>query len=86
MSERGGTHIIALLTSPIGITPSFSPLLGSENRVKASLISFSSAPVMLCSFASLDCRALGAEEASACDVAPRFAGLTKLLAVILKLC
>lgn len=52
---------MALLTSPIGITPSFSPCFSIENSAKASFISFSSAPVMLCSLASLDCRAFGAE-------------------------
>lgn len=48
-------------TSEVGITPSFSPLRGSEKRLKASRISFSSAAVMLCSLASLDRRGLGVE-------------------------
>lgn len=59
ISEGRGKYIIALRTSPVGIIPSFSPFFFSENREKASRISFSSAPVMLCSFASLDCRTLG---------------------------
>ena len=56
---REGAHIIARRTSLMGITPSFSPFFFCEKSAKASLISFSSAAVMLCSFASLDCRALG---------------------------
>lgn len=59
LGKRGGLYIIALRTSPVLITPSFSPFFFSEKREKASRISFSSAPVMLCSFASLDCRTLG---------------------------
>ena len=51
-------YIIALLTSPIGITPSFSPFFSCEKSLKASLISFSSSPVILCSFARADRRAL----------------------------
>lgn len=51
---------MALLTSSIGITPSFSPSMGSANRANASLISASSRAEMLCSLASLDWRSLGA--------------------------
>lgn len=69
-SEGGAKYIIARLTSPIGITPSFSPFFSSAKRAKASLISFSSSLVMLCSFASLDCRAFGA----AASAARRLAG------------
>ena len=36
------SYIIARRTSPMGITPSRSPSMGSENRLKASLISASS--------------------------------------------
>lgn len=52
---------MALRTSPMGMTPSFSPSMGSENSANASLISASSRAVMLCSLASLDWRSLGAE-------------------------
>lgn len=48
---------MALLTSLIGMTPSFSPSLGSEKSAKASLISASSWAVMSFSLASRDCRA-----------------------------
>lgn len=75
---RGIKYIIALRTSPVGITPSFSPLFSTENSAKASLISFSSAPVILCSFASFDCRTLGAE-ASAGAGARRLAGWRHIL-------
>jgi hypothetical protein len=63
MESKDGkrTYTMALLTSPIGMTPSFSPSMGSENSANASLISASSRAVMLCSFASLDWRSLGAE-------------------------
>lgn len=69
-------YIIARLTSPIGMTPSFSPDFRVEKRLNASLISFSSAPVMLCSLANLDCRVLGAAPpaGSAWAGARRFAG------------
>lgn len=43
-------------TSPMGMIPSFSPAMGSENSEKASRISDSSSAVILCSFASLDGR------------------------------
>lgn len=57
--EREETHTIARLTSLVGMTPSFSPSMGSANSAKASLISRSSRAEMLCSFASFDCRSLG---------------------------
>lgn len=41
----------------MGMTPSFSPSMGSAKSVKASLISASSCAVMSCSLASLDCLA-----------------------------
>lgn len=44
----------------MGRTPNFSPSMGSAKRLKASRISPSSWGVTLCSFASLDWRALGA--------------------------
>lgn len=50
---------MALRTSPVLITPSFSPFFFSENKENASRISFSSAPVILCSLANLDCRTFG---------------------------
>ncbi len=73
-------YIKALLTSPMGITPSFSPFFSVENSANASLISFSSALVMLCSFASLDCRALEVA-ASAGAPARRFAGLNHAIRI-----
>jgi hypothetical protein len=69
-SKGRSEYIIARRTSPIGITPSFSPFFSSVKRAKASLISFSSSLVMLCSFASLDCRAFGV----AASAARRLAG------------
>lgn len=45
----------------MGITPSFSPLRGSEKREKDSRISDSWEGVMLCSLASLEARGLGVE-------------------------
>lgn len=68
------TYIIARRTSSIGMTPSFSPSIGSENKVNASLISASSCAVMSCSLASLDCLALvgGPDPAAAPDF--RFGG------------
>ena len=74
-SEQG-KYIRALLTSPIGMIFSFSPFLSlffSAKRSKASFISFSSAAVMLFSFASLDCFCFGAE-APAGEAARRLAG------------
>ena len=61
------THIMALRTSSMGMTPSFSPSMGSEKSEKASLISASSCAVMSCSLASLDCLAalLGAPDSAA---------------------
>lgn len=55
--NNGETHIIALRTSSMGMTPSFSPSMGSAKSEKASLISASSCAVMSCSLASLDCLA-----------------------------
>lgn len=63
------TYIIARRTSPMGITPSFSPLLGSAKSANASLISASSCAVMSCSLASLDCRAAGVGFAPEADEA-----------------
>jgi len=59
---RGGIYIyiMARRTSAVGMTPSFSPSMGSEKRLKASRMSASSCAEMLFSLASLDCRALGA--------------------------
>lgn len=54
--SKGCTYVMARRTSPMGITPSFSPSIGSEKSPKASLMSASSCAVMLCSFASLDWR------------------------------
>ena len=71
--EKPGSYIIARRTSPIGITPSFSPSMGSENSPKASLISASSSAEMLFSLASLDSRGLGALESLAATLR-RFAG------------
>ena len=51
---------MARRTSPVGMTPSFSPSMGSANSAKASWISCSCRAEMLCSFASFDCRSLGA--------------------------
>lgn len=45
---------MALRTSPMGMTPSFSPSASSENSANASLISASSCAVMSFSRASLD--------------------------------
>jgi hypothetical protein len=59
LSVMCSTYIMARLTSLVGITPSFSPFFSWENSAKASRISCSSSFVMLCSFASFDCRALG---------------------------
>jgi hypothetical protein len=56
---------MASLTLSIGITPSFSPFFFIEKSEKASRTSSSSRAVMLCSFASLDCRCLGGAEGSA---------------------
>lgn len=52
-------------TSSMGMTPFFSPSMGSAKRLKASLISPSSCGETLCSLASLDWRALGAAAAAA---------------------
>jgi len=49
---------MARRTSPMGMMPSFSPSMGSENRPNASLISASSCAVRPCSLASLDGRVL----------------------------
>jgi hypothetical protein len=63
--DRGNAYIMAFRTSPIGIIPSFSSLSALENSPNASLISLSSAAVMLCSFASLDWRVLGVAASAA---------------------
>lgn len=66
---------MALRTSPIGITPSFSPSASSENSAKASLISASSCAVMSFSRASLDSLVLpDPEPDSAAAVAFRLGG------------
>lgn len=52
---------MARFTSLVGMTPSFSPSMGSENSAKASLISRSSRAEMLCSLASFDCLSFGSE-------------------------
>lgn len=75
------TYTMARRTSPDGITPSFSPSMGSENSAKASLISRSCRAEMLCSLASLDCRSLGAPlVAAAAALALRFGGCSSRLA------
>lgn len=51
---EGVPYIRADLKSSIGMTPFFSPSMGSANRLKASLISPSSCAEMLCSLASFD--------------------------------
>lgn len=76
----GGTYMKADFTSLMGSTPFFSPSMGSENRLKASLISPSSWADTLCSLASLDRGAalvLVVALAAAADGAPpdlRFGG------------
>lgn len=47
-------------TSLVGMTPYFSPSIGSAKRLNASRISLSSWAVTLCSFASFDWRGFGA--------------------------
>lgn len=74
LAELGGTYIMAERTSLVGITPCFSPSMGSEKRLKASLISASSWAVTLCSLASLDCRGFGALLTSATPPGRRFGG------------
>lgn len=56
------SYIMALRTSPIGMTPSFSPSMGSEKSANASLISASSSAVMSFSLARRDCLAFGGPE------------------------
>ena len=70
------SYIMARRTSLMGMTPSFSPCIASQNRLKASLISASSSPVMLFSLASLDWRAFGAadDDSAAAAGARRLAG------------
>ena len=65
---------MALRTSPMGMTPSFSPSMASEKRLKASLISASSRAVMLCSLASRDWRSPGGLRALGRPPAVRFGG------------
>lgn len=75
---RGGprnqreTHIMALRTSSMGMTPSFSPSIGSAKSEKASLISASSCAVMSCSLASLDCLAPALPDAPDSAAPPDF--------------
>lgn len=73
--EGRRTYIIARRTSSIGMTPPFSPSMGSANSVKASLISASSCAVMSCSLASFDCLArVAAAPGSAAPPDLRFGG------------
>ncbi|KAI0840238.1 hypothetical protein F5Y06DRAFT_263999 [Hypoxylon sp. FL0890] len=65
---------MARRTSLTGMTPSFSPSMGSANSAKASLISRSWRAEMLCSLASLDCFSFGSELAA---VALRLGGILK---------
>ena len=69
LEERGVAYMRARRTSPMGMTPSFSPWRGSAKREKASRISDSSWAVMLFSLASLEGRAVagGLDEADAAD-------------------
>ena len=53
---------MARRTSPIGMTPSRSPSMGSQKRPKASLMSASSWAVMPFSLASFDWRGPVARE------------------------
>lgn len=71
---------MARRTSPIGMTPSFSPFFSFEKSANASRISVSSALLMLCSFASLESRTLGAAKgcAGAVAVARRLAGYSAI--------
>ena len=68
------TYMSADFTSSMGMTPFFSPSMGSAKRLKASLISPSSCGETLCSLASLDWRALGAAAAAAAPPDLRFGG------------
>ena len=68
----GTAYIMARRTSPMGMTLSCSLCASSENSPKASLISASSAAVMLCSLASFDRHAFAPGLAAAAG--RRFAG------------
>jgi hypothetical protein len=73
--EGRETDISARRTSPMGMTPSFSPSMGSAKREKASRISDSSCAVRLCSLASLEGRApVDLEEEAAAEDAPAAGG------------
>lgn len=74
------TYMSARRTSSMGITPSFSPSMGSANSEKASRISASSSAVMLCSLASFEGRApvgLAAAEEALAAAARRRGGCEK---------
>ena len=75
---REEIYIMARRTSPMGMMLSFSTFLSLVKSPKASRISFSSALVMLCSFASLESRPLEAVAASAGAVLRRLAGYNTL--------
>lgn len=80
-----GKYIMALRTSPIGRTFSFSPFLPlffSAKSPKASFISVSSSLVILFSLASLDCLCFGADAAG--EAARRLAGYETLLVIARK--
>lgn len=69
-----GMYIRARRTSGMGMTPSFSPAMGSEKRLKASRMSVSSWAVMPCSLASLEGRAAREGPASVVAAAGRRLG------------
>lgn len=56
----------------MGMTPSFSPSMGSAKSENASLISASSCAVMSCSLASLDCLAPALPDAPDSAAPPDF--------------
>lgn len=74
MGGGGGMYIRARRTSGMGMTPSFSPAIGSEKRLKASRMSVSSWAVMPCSLASLEGRAVREGPASVVAAAGRRLG------------
>lgn len=73
------TYIMALLTSLMGIAPSFSPWRGSAKSANTSWISASCAAEMLFSLASLERFSRDEVEAEAEDIwlAVRFGGCGK---------
>lgn len=78
------TYMSADFRSLMGSTPFFSPSIGSENRLYASLISPSSCADTLCSLASFDSRGFGAvvvEEDAAAPAGLRRGGYTRGLEV-----